>query len=95
MPLVSAILITSEPLQHPELTISTRILIEPMDLRDSSKLVHSVNPQLSRTQRKDVVMIGKGNPDTLTTLAKMPKSQLKELKIAQGSRMSVMDGTGR
>mmetsp|Transcript_7963 Transcript_7963/g.15868 ORF Transcript_7963/g.15868 Transcript_7963/m.15868 type:complete len:1179 (+) Transcript_7963:226-3762(+) len=81
MPLVSAILVTSEPLQHPELMISTRIHVEPLSIRNAEKLVHFVNPQLSRKVRMDVISMGKGNPDTLIALAKMPKTQFEELKM--------------
>ncbi|GMI00588.1 hypothetical protein TrVE_jg2461 [Triparma verrucosa] len=89
MPFISTILLTTEPIQHPKLQISTRVLLDPLDLQEAVRLVHQVNPQLNRKQRKSVVIMGKGNPEALVTLANLPKAQMREVEKAKAKRKTI------
>ena len=80
---ISAILLTSTPLVHPALQVSTRIMLEPLKYRDAARLVHAVNPNLSKKSRNCILALGEGNPSTLVTLAKMPKRTLENLRLSK------------
>ncbi|GMH94030.1 hypothetical protein TL16_g12791 [Triparma laevis f. inornata] len=89
LPFVSAILLTTEPVRHPKLQISTRVTLDPLDLQEAAKLVHHANPLLSRKQRKAVMVMGKGNPETLVTLANMSNAELREVEKAKAKRQTI------
>lgn len=88
LPYVSAILITSDPLQHPSLVVSTRIMLEPLTFRDAARLVQSLNPNLTRKARKKIITLANGNPANLLTLAQLSNKMLDELHLKQKKRGS-------
>ena len=63
--------------------------MDPLDLQEAVRLVHQVNPQLNRKQRKSVVIMGKGNPEALVTLANLPKAQMREVEKAKAKRKTI------
>jgi hypothetical protein len=89
-PYVSAVLLTNEPLNHPTIFSSTRIMLEPLTFRDSVKLVQSLNPNLSRKSRKKIAILANGNPADIFTLSQLSATSLEELHKAQKKRLSLI-----
>jgi hypothetical protein len=89
-PFVSAVLLTNEPLNHPTIFSSTRIMLDPLSYRDAVKLVQMLNPNLSRKSRKKVAILAGGNPASIFTLSQLSATLLEELHRAQKRRESTL-----